>query len=110
MTPDTEPIRITRGPGGEVEAEGRFDSLAADILRHAGFLFEPALHGHWFRLPFDMGRDWENQHATWAAEILTAARYPVHLAPDLRPGTPKSSTPRTPAMTAQAPPGRRPRR
>ncbi|MFF4822695.1 hypothetical protein ACWDAO_01745 [Streptomyces sp. NPDC001212] len=110
MNPDTEPIRITRGPGGEVEAEGRFDSFAADILRHAGFLFEPALCGHWIRLPFDMGRDWENQHATWAAEMLTAARYPVHLAPDLRPSAPKSSTPRAPAMTAQAPPGRRPRR
>ncbi|MFF7899715.1 hypothetical protein ACIP4X_29815 [Streptomyces sp. NPDC088817] len=110
MTPDTEPIRITRGPGGEVEIEGRFDPLAAGILRHAGFLFEPALHGHWIRLPFDMGRDWENQHATWAAEMLTSARYPVHLAPDLYAGAPKSSTPSTPAMTAQAPPGRQPRR
>ncbi|MEV0691248.1 hypothetical protein [Streptomyces sp. NPDC050388] len=110
MSPGAEPIRIIRGPGGEVEAEGRFDSLAADILRHAGFLFEPALRGHWIRLPFDMGRDWENQHATWTAEMLTAARYRVHLALDLRPGAPESSRPLTPAMTAQAPPGRRPRR
>ncbi|OIJ91627.1 hypothetical protein [Streptomyces colonosanans] len=114
MNPDSKPIRITRGPGGEVEVEGRFDSFAADILRHAGFRFEPALRGHWIRLPFDMGRDWENQHATWAADMLTAARYPVHLDPDLRHGASESSTPRaparSPAMTAQAPPGRRVRR
>lgn len=111
MNPDTEPIRITRGPGGEVEVEGRFDPLAAGILRHAGFLFEPALRGHWIRLPFDMGRDWENQRATWAAEMLTAARYPVDLDPGLRHDTRRQVAPagpaRPPAMTAQAPPGRR---
>ncbi|MCP3821395.1 hypothetical protein NLX86_25855 [Streptomyces sp. A3M-1-3] len=111
MKPGTEPIRITRGQGGEVEAEGVLDSLAADVLRRAGFLFEPTLRGHWIRLPFDMGRDWENEHATWAAGMLTAARYPVHLAPDLRAAASEQGAPsgpaRPPAMTAQAPPGRR---
>jgi hypothetical protein len=78
-----EAIRLTRGPGGEVEVTGPLDDLATAVLRRAGFQFEPALWGHWIRLPFDLGRDWENEHATWAAEMLTAARYPVHLDPDL---------------------------
>jgi hypothetical protein len=109
-----EPIRITRGPGGEVEVAGSFDAFAADVLRRAGFLFEPSLRGHWIRLPFDLGRDWENEHASWAAEMLTAARYPVHLDPDLRVPRPGQATStalkRGPAMTAQAPPtGRRTR-
>ncbi|PJN35823.1 hypothetical protein CG747_36430 [Streptomyces sp. CB02959] len=110
----TEPIRITRGQGGEVEVEGTLDLLAADVLRRAGFLFQPTLRGHWIRLPFDLGRDWENEHATWAEQMLTAARYPVHLDPDLRTGTLEQAAPpgpvRPPAMTAQVPPGRRARR
>ncbi|MFC4606921.1 hypothetical protein ACFO9E_03665 [Streptomyces maoxianensis] len=114
MKPSTEPISITRGQGGEVEVEGVLDSLAADVLRRAGFLFEPTLRGHWIRLPFDMGRDWENERATWAAEMLSAARYPVRLDPDLRADTPEQAGPsrpaRPPTMTAQAPPGRQPRR
>ncbi|MFP8887617.1 hypothetical protein [Streptomyces mangrovi] len=114
MKPDAEPIRITRGQGGEVDVDGVLDSLAGDILRRAGFLFEPSLRGHWIRLPFDMGRDWENRRATWAAEMLTIARYPVRLAPDLRADASERTAPpgpaRPPAMTAQAPPGRRARR
>ncbi|GGS92849.1 hypothetical protein GCM10010254_10970 [Streptomyces chromofuscus] len=112
MSMSDEAIRITRGRGGEVEVAGTFDAFAADVLRRAGFLFEPSLRGHWIRLPFDLGRDWENEHATWAAEMLTAARYPVHLDPDLRVPRPGQSTPKRPsAMTTQAPPaGRRPRR
>ncbi|MFE4017979.1 hypothetical protein ACFXPZ_11280 [Streptomyces sp. NPDC059101] len=111
----TEPIRITRGgQGGEVEVEGTLDSLAADVLRRAGFLFQPTLRGHWIRLPFDMGRDWENEHATWAEQILTAAHYPVHLDPELRADATEQAAPskpaRPPTMTAQAPPGRRARR
>ncbi|MFF1420056.1 hypothetical protein [Streptomyces sp. NPDC058280] len=111
MTPGAEPISITRGRGGQVEVEGVvIERLARDVLRRAGFLFEPSLHGHWIRLPFGMGRDWENEHATWAAEMLTAARYPVRLAPDLRHDAPAPAAPSGPArpaaMTAQAPPGR----
>jgi hypothetical protein len=111
VKPATEPIKITRGRGGEVEVAGVLDSFAAEILRRAGFLFEPTLRGHWIRLPFDLGRDWENAHATWAASMLTAAHYPVRLDPDLCAEAPEKVTPagpaRPPAMTAQAPPARR---
>jgi hypothetical protein len=114
MTPGIEPIRIIRGQCGEVEVTGPYDSFAGSVLRRAGFLFEPSLRGHWIRLPFDLGRDWENEHATWAADMLTAARYPVHLDPGLRDDTPGAAVPtgpaRPPAMAAAAPPGRRPRR
>ena len=83
MTSGTEPIRISRGPGGEVEVTGPCDAFAGEVLRRAGFLVQPVLRGHWIRLPFDMGREWENDHATWAADMLTAARYHVDLDPDL---------------------------
>ncbi|KOG67275.1 MULTISPECIES: hypothetical protein [Streptomyces] len=114
MTPDAEPISITRGQGDQVEVEGAIDPLAQNALSRAGFLFEPSLHGQWVRLPFDMGRNWENAHATWAAEMLSAARYPVRLDPTLHheaPAAVVASGPRRPAATtAQAPPGRAPHR
>ncbi|MEU5083732.1 MULTISPECIES: hypothetical protein [Streptomyces] len=113
MTPDDETIRITRGQGGEVEVSGRIDAVAKEVLLRAGFLFLPALRGRvWVRLPFDLGRDWENRHATWAAGMLSTARYRVHLDPDLRYTPPdEPATPaRPPAMTAQAPPSRPQRR
>ncbi|MEU3747289.1 MULTISPECIES: hypothetical protein [Streptomyces] len=99
MTPSSEPIGITRGRGGEVEVDGGpIDSFAAAVLRRAGFLFEPSLRGPWIHLPFDMGEAWESAHATWAADMLTAARYRVALDPTLYA-----------ALTATAPPttGRR---
>ncbi|MET9812396.1 hypothetical protein [Streptomyces sp. NPDC006355] len=112
------PIRITRDELGVVEVDGSYDAFAASILARAGFETFPTLRGVWVRLPFDLGRAWENEHASWAAEMLTAARYLVDLDPDLQPGPPGGSAPpaarRTKtAMTAQpAPPGsaRRPRR
>ncbi|MEU6227486.1 hypothetical protein [Streptomyces sp. NPDC047042] len=114
MTSDTQPIRILRGHGGEVEVTGCVDAFACDVLRRAGFLFEPTLRSVWIRFPFDLGRVWENEHATWAAEMLTAARYRVDLGPDLRAHAPKPAAPagppRPPAMTAAAPPGRPSRR
>lgn len=63
----------------------------------------------WIRLPFDLGRTWENEHATWAAEMLTAARYSVDLDPDLCPTPAAASAPPTlrrtkTAMTAQPSP------
>ncbi|MCZ0990343.1 hypothetical protein [Streptomyces diastatochromogenes] len=111
MSPGGEQIRIVRGLGGEVEVTGAVDAFAREILLRAGFLFQPSLRGHWIRLPFDLGQKWENEHATWAADMLTAARYPVHLDADLRPRPPGPVTPsRPPAMTAQAPPSRPPHR
>lgn len=113
MSSAADPIRITRGRGGQVEVEGVVDHLARDVLRRAGFLFEPSLDGQWIRLPFDMGRDWENQHATWAGQMLSAARYPVRLDPDLRPDAPTTAAPAgpasPPALTMPPPPGRLPR-
>lgn len=85
MKSGAERIRIARGRGGQVEATGPLDPLAAALLRRAGFL-----SGQWVRLPFDMGGEWENEHASWAADMLTAARYPLTLDPTLRAG-PQSS-------------------
>ncbi|MFD3580881.1 hypothetical protein [Streptomyces sp. NPDC058683] len=103
MTSGTKPIRIVRGRGGEVEVDGPLDAFAGQILRRAGFRFEPVLRGTWVRLPFDLGRAWENEHASWAAEMLTGARYPVHLDPDLRPASPATPA-QPPAVTAGPPP------
>ncbi|WP_327743333.1 hypothetical protein OHO28_08225 [Streptomyces europaeiscabiei] len=89
----SEPIRITRGAGGEVEVEGLYDEFAARILSRAGFMTFPTLRGQWVRLPFDLGRAWENEHACWAGDMLTAARYRVDLDPDLRPAPPAASEP-----------------
>ncbi|MFJ6898141.1 hypothetical protein [Streptomyces hokutonensis] len=110
MTPDTEQIRIRREEGGEVEVTGSIDAFASDVLRRAGFRFEPTLRSVWIRLPFDLGRDWENEHATWATEMLTAARYPVDLDPDLRPRAGESAGPgvgaRPPTLNTHAAPSR----
>lgn len=110
-------IRIARGLGGEVEVDGPVDAFAASVLARAGFDTYPTLRGVWIRLPFDLGRRWENEHATWAAEMLTAARYTVDLAPDLLPAPDSASAPpprrAKTAMTAQPSPAgttRRPRR
>ncbi|WP_330324664.1 hypothetical protein [Streptomyces pseudovenezuelae] len=110
-----EAIRITRGQGGEVEVDGPVDAFAARVLARAGFDTYPTLGGVWIRLPFDLGRTWENEHATWAAEMLTAARYSVDLDPDLRPTPPAASAPlalrhRKTAATSQPSPSGAPRR
>ncbi|MFE5934221.1 hypothetical protein ACFQ69_02485 [Streptomyces sp. NPDC056470] len=109
MTPSSEPIGITRGRGGEVEVDsGPIDSFAAAVLRRAGFLFEPSLREPWIRLPFDMGKAWENAHATWAADMLTAARYRVELDPSLHAAlaatTPPPTDRRTTTMASQPSP------
>ncbi|MEI5100911.1 hypothetical protein RB200_23215 [Streptomyces sp. PmtG] len=80
-----EPIRIARKRGGEVEAEGPVDEFAAQILDRAGFIFRPTLRGVWIRLHFDTGQEHENQQATYAAQMLSAAGYQVDLDPNLLP-------------------------
>ena len=109
MSMTSDPIRITRGEGGEIEVEGHYDAFAAGILARAGFLTYPTLRGQWVRLPFDLGSAWENEHASWAADMLIAARYVVDLDPDLRPAPPAAAAPpsarrASPAMTAQPTP------
>ncbi|MEV3857576.1 hypothetical protein AB0J38_25015 [Streptomyces sp. NPDC050095] len=75
-------VTITRDPTGNVTAEGG-DRLAHDLLRHAGFQIETSIRTFWFRLPWDMGETRENQMASHAARMLTAAGYHVHLDPAL---------------------------
>lgn len=104
MTPGAA-VRIARGPGGEVEADGASEPLVRAILLRAGFFIHPALRGEWVRLPFDMGRNWENAQATWAAQMLTAARYPVDLDEDLRLREPVQPT-RPVSSPKPSPPGR----
>ncbi|MFB7011585.1 MULTISPECIES: hypothetical protein [unclassified Streptomyces] len=110
MNSSSEPICIAGARGGQVEVEGAFDAFAGHILLRAGFLSVPSLHGRSIRLPFDMGRGWENEQSAWAAQMLATARYPVRLDPGLDtrlapPDTPSGPV-RPPAMTAQACPPR----
>ncbi|MFJ9033625.1 hypothetical protein ACIRQP_35005 [Streptomyces sp. NPDC102274] len=115
---NSDPIRILRGQGGQVEIEGPLDAYAAGTLKRAGFMTFPTLYGQWVRLPFDMGEAWENEHASWAADMLTTAHYPVELDPSLRTAAPDDTAPPAPvprrttaAMTTQAaPPARGSRR
>ncbi|MET8682542.1 hypothetical protein ABZW18_34600 [Streptomyces sp. NPDC004647] len=102
----TDAITITRGRGGEVEADGPLDECAVRLLLRAGFLAEGTLSGYWYRLPFDLGGAWENQTASHAAQMLTAARYRVVLDPALRPAQPTAGTPSLPQgrATNQPPP------
>lgn len=81
----TEPIRIARKSGGEVEVDGPVDEFAAQILDRAGFIIRPTLRGVWIRLHFDTGQDTENRQATHAAQMLSAAGYQVELDPNLLP-------------------------
>ena len=111
---DSTVIHICRGPGGEVDVTGEVDAFAREVLVRAGFLIMPAVRGEWIRLPFDCGVKWENEHASWAADMLTAARYPVRLGSSLHVERPGSAAPassvRPPVMAAQAPPARGSRR
>ncbi|MER8084312.1 MULTISPECIES: hypothetical protein [unclassified Streptomyces] len=114
MNPSPEPIRIARTRDGHVEIDGTFDAFAGHILLRAGFLSVPSLNGRSIRLPLGMGRDWENEQSTWAAQMLATARYPVRLGPglDTRPAPPDqlSGPVRPPATAAQACPPRAARR
>ncbi|MCC0094695.1 hypothetical protein K7B10_07835 [Streptomyces flavotricini] len=104
MTKDPATISITRGRGGQVEAEGPIDALAWALLDRAGFIRQPTLSGTWHRLPFDMGEAWENEHASYAAEMLRAARYAIRLDPALTPGgRPAPNSPRQGAGPIPAP-------
>ncbi|MFE3906817.1 hypothetical protein ACFXPY_42970 [Streptomyces sp. NPDC059153] len=110
MNSSPEPIRIARAQGGQVEVKGAFDAFAGHIPLRAGFLSVPSLHSRSTRLPLDMRRDWENEQSTWAAQMLSTARYPVRLDPGpdtrLAPPDTHSGPVRPPAMTAQACPPR----
>ncbi|MBC2902136.1 hypothetical protein [Streptomyces cupreus] len=78
-TPD---VVITREPTGNVIAEGG-DELAVTLLKRAGFVIETTPLSFWYRLPWDMGEERENQMASHAARMLTAVGYRVELDPGL---------------------------
>ncbi|MEI5525258.1 hypothetical protein WB388_32095 [Streptomyces brasiliscabiei] len=75
-------IRIARRPTSGVTAEGG-DAFAATLLERAGFIPQSSIRQSWYRLHYDMGEDYENEKATYAYEMLTAARYPVVIDPSL---------------------------
>ncbi|MEU3692351.1 hypothetical protein [Streptomyces narbonensis] len=83
--PTPPDVVITRHPTGNVTAEGG-DELAFTLLKRAGFVIETTPRSFWYRLPWDMGEARENQMASHAATMLTAAGYRVGLGPDLRVG------------------------
>ncbi|MEV1068563.1 hypothetical protein [Streptomyces sp. NPDC050263] len=78
-TPD---VVITREPTGNVTAEGG-DELAVTLLQRAGFVIETTPLSFWYRLPWDMGEERENQMASHAARMLVAVGYQVELDPGL---------------------------
>ncbi|MFC9643521.1 hypothetical protein ACFTZF_33980 [Streptomyces mirabilis] len=90
-TPD---VVITREPTGNVIAEGG-DELAITLLKRAGFVIETTPRSFWYRLPWDMGEERENQMASHAARMLTAVGYHVDLDPGL--DVTRVTTPTAPA-------------
>ncbi|MFD1660212.1 hypothetical protein ACFSL4_18910 [Streptomyces caeni] len=85
-------IRIARRPTSGVTAEGG-DAFAATLLERAGFVPQSSIRQSWYRLHYDMGEDYENEKATHAYEMLTAARYPVVIDPSLRLRNDRTGTP-----------------
>ncbi|MGW2056245.1 hypothetical protein ACWCOZ_20420 [Streptomyces sp. NPDC001840] len=76
-------VVIARQPSGNVTAEGG-DELAAALLKRAGFVVQTAPRSaSWFRLPWDLGEERENEIAGHAARMLTAVGYQVSLDPRL---------------------------
>ncbi|KMS74385.1 hypothetical protein ACM01_13895 [Streptomyces viridochromogenes] len=75
-------VVITREPTGNVIAEGG-DELAVTLLKRAGFVIETTPLSFWYRLPWDMGEERENQMASHATRMLTAVGYHVDLDPGL---------------------------
>ncbi|MFF7262200.1 hypothetical protein ACFZCL_18205 [Streptomyces sp. NPDC008159] len=82
MPEPTPAIRIARRPTSGVTAEGG-DAFAATLLERAGFIPQSSIRQSWYRLHYDMGKDYENEKATYAYEMLSAVGYPVVIDPSL---------------------------
>lgn len=86
MSPHPDVV-ITRQQSGNVTAEGGGEGggeLAAALLKRAGFIVQTAPRfAPWYRLPWDLGEERENQMAGHAARMLTAVGYQVDLDPRL---------------------------
>lgn len=76
-------IRISRQPGLGVTAEGRRDPLSDRLLQRAGFLPVSPGSSTW-RPPRELTPAQEGEIASAAYDMLTAARYEVAIAPELR--------------------------
>ncbi|MFE7124901.1 hypothetical protein [Streptomyces sp. NPDC057617] len=88
-------VVIARQPSGNVTAEGG-DELATALLQRAGFVVQTAPRfAPWYRLPWDLGEERENEMADHAARMLTAVGYQVDLDPSL--GTSPITTPTDPS-------------
>lgn len=87
-------ITITTEPSGSVVAKGATDGLAATLLKHAGFQQIEDWYGRRHRLPTTTPPPIRAATATYATEMLRAARYGVDLAPSL--DTTRMTTPANP--------------
>ncbi|WP_371602243.1 hypothetical protein OG345_04930 [Streptomyces sp. NBC_01220] len=87
-------ITITTEPSGSVSAKGATDDLAAMLLKHAGFQQIEDWYGRRHRLPTTTPPPIRAATATYAAEMLRAARYGVDLDPSL--DTTRMTTPANP--------------
>ncbi|MDT3395332.1 hypothetical protein RKE29_01485 [Streptomyces sp. B1866] len=89
-------ITIVMEPSGRVSARGA-DTLAATLLRRAGFTEVYDWHGLRHRLPSTTPVGEQAAVAGYATRMLRAARYPVEVDPALDPDTP--DTPTVPTST-----------
>ncbi|OKI45429.1 hypothetical protein A6A29_32100 [Streptomyces sp. TSRI0281] len=87
-------ITITTEPSGSVSAKGASDDLSATLLKHAGFQQIEDWYGRRHRLPTTTPPPIRAATATYAAEMLRAARYGVDLDPSLDTG--RVTTPANP--------------
>ncbi|MGK4579604.1 hypothetical protein [Kitasatospora sp. HPMI-4] len=82
--PPSPALRIVNEPGAGVIAEGSWDELSGALLSRAGFLPVSTVRSSWWRVPYDLEPAEQNEIATHAYDMLTAARYEVSIAPELR--------------------------
>jgi hypothetical protein len=76
-------ITINTEPSGSVSAKGASDDLSATLLKHAGFQQIEDWYGRRHRLATTTPTADRAAIATYAAEMLRAARYSVDIAPSL---------------------------
>ncbi|MFF4520532.1 hypothetical protein [Streptomyces bluensis] len=88
-------ITIAIEPSGRVSARGA-DTLAATLLRRAGFTEINDWHGLRHRMPLASSTDERKAVAGYAAQMLRAARYRVDIDPQLDPDPPQAPTPTDP--------------
>ncbi|NEA37709.1 hypothetical protein G3I42_30540 [Streptomyces sp. SID11385] len=85
-------IAISAEISGSVVAHGASDDLSAALLKHAGFQQIQDWHGRRHRLASTTPADESRAIATYAAQMLRAARYEVRLDPTLDASTEISPT------------------